>query len=418
MDTIKKQLVWLFYFCRFVKRQFVARRGLQNASSLAYTTLLSIVPLVGVLFSFFGNYPVFREIVENVQDFVFVSFVPGFGFGGTIQKYLIGFSVNASKLTATGIVLLVIIALMMMSTIESALNHIWNVMTRRNAVARFTVYWSILTVGPILVGFGLYSTSYLLATPVISSVDSALMLKSRVLTITPFITSSVAFTLMYILVPNCRVNRRYAAIGGVIAALLFELAKYGFGSYIKAVPTYQAIYGAVAVIPIFLIWIYVSWLIVLLGAQIAYSLSVFRLVDADRKLDRSMWEFTDVYKIVAELWQAQRTGKELTSHQLWRTLDIPHLMINQILALLQDRDWVHRTSSGAWILKRDLGEMTLLDLYRVLPCKFPEQVDKTTNRYLKTLQPAIKSHEEGMQQTLDVPLSTLLRETLPPAGKD
>ena len=235
LEVLKKGVVWLFYFCWFAVRQFSQRRGFQNASSLAYTTLLSIVPLVGVMFSFFGDLPVFKEVSELVQEFVFGNFVPA--FGQTVQEYLIKFSVKASQLTVTGIAALILIALLMMSTIESSLNHIWNVLSRRKAMSRFLTYWAILTVGPILVGAGLYSTSYLLALPVVSSVDSSLMIKGKILTLMPFITTSLAFTLMYILIPNCYVNRRNAIIGGLVAALFFEMAKYAFGLYVKAVPS-------------------------------------------------------------------------------------------------------------------------------------------------------------------------------------
>ncbi len=253
--------------------QFLKRRGFQTASSLAYTTLLSLVPLIAVMFSFFSHMPVFKDINEVIQEFVFNNFVPA--FGSTVQDYLIDFSMKASQLTTTGICILIIIALMLMATIDSALNHIWHVSDKRNPTTRFLIYWAILTLGPILLGVGLYSTSYILALPVVDTVDASLQFKTHLLTLTPFITTSIAFFLLYVLVPNCDVKVRNAVIGGIMAALLFELAKFGFGFYVKAVPT-EAIYGALAVMPVFLIWIYLSWVIVLLGAQMAYTLSVFK----------------------------------------------------------------------------------------------------------------------------------------------
>jgi len=409
LEKIRTAFIWLYYFCRFVIRQFVARRGLQTASSLAYTTLLSIVPLVGVVFSFFGNLPLFKDISDIIREFVFGNFVPA--FGQTIEEYLIGFSVKASQLTATGIAALVLIALLMMSTIESALNHIWNVLVRRKSVARFLVYWAILTLGPVLIGTGLYTTSYLLALPVISSVDESLMITSRLLVLLPVLTTGAAFSFMYILVPNCYVNWRNAVIGGVTAALFFELAKYSFGVYVKSVPAYQVIYGAIAVIPMFLIWVYVSWLIVLLGAQIAYSLSVFRLDDAIEKRDKHQWEFFDAFRIIAELWQAQKDGKQLTSVQIKRRgIRIPHLMQNEILELFRKANWVHRTSAGTWILSRDVNELTLLDLYQLLPCKFPEKITNPSNKWHKILVDVINSYSDKQQQHLSVSLGELFRK--------
>lgn len=418
MDTtrIKTSLVWLYYFSRFVLDQFSGHRGFQSASSLAYTTLLSIVPLVGVIFSFFGDLPLFREISDTLQEFIFGNFVPAFGH--TIREYLINFSVNASKLTITGIVVLVIIALMMMATIETAINHIWNVFSRRNALARFLIYWTILTLGPVLVGIGMYSTSYILALPLVSTVDSTLALKQTLFTFMPFFTSTIAFTLMYILVPNCRVLVRYALAGAVFAALLFELAKFGFAIYVRAVPTYEMIYGAIAAIPMFLIWIYLSWLIILMGAQVAYCLSVFRLVDAEGRRYKTDWEFVDAYKIIAELWQAQRQDEQLSSIQLKRRgLNIPHLMMNRILETLKKAHWVHRTSSGKWLLLRDLNDVTLLDLHRLLPCKFPLSIEESTDRYLRSLQKVVNRHSAALEKELSVPIGEVLRQ-VESAGED
>jgi len=238
---------------------------------LAYTTLLSIVPLVGVMFSLFGDLPVFNDINQIIEEFVFANFVPE--FGRTVQGYLIEFSLNASQMTHTGIMALIVIALLMMWGIESAINQAWDIPVSRNPAKRFLIYLAILTLGPVLLGIGLYSTSYLLALPVLRDVDSSLMLKARLLTVLPFLTTTLAFTLLYHLVPNRPGIRHHALAGGVFAAVCFEFAKFSFGLYVKAVPTYEVIYGALAVVPMFLVWIYFSWVIVLLGAQVACCLS-------------------------------------------------------------------------------------------------------------------------------------------------
>ena len=313
-SIVTSSAIWLLSFVRYVFQQFFAGRTMQSASSLAYTTLLSLVPLIAVMFSFFSNLTVFKDLSEIIQEFVFNNFVPS--FGQTIRDYLINSSIKASQLTTTGIILLVIIALMLMSTINSALDNIWHITKRRRLIARFLVYWAVLTLGPVLIGVGLYSTSYLLALPLIENVDSAIRIKSRLLALMPFFTTSIAFTLLYVLVPNTEVNKRHAITGGVAAAILFEMAKYAFGLYVTAVPTYTMIYGAIAVIPMFLIWIYVSWLIVLFGAQISYSLSVFRIEDIGKHHSEIRWGFLDAYQIIGELWLAQKQGTGRSVMQL------------------------------------------------------------------------------------------------------
>jgi len=401
-------VVWLFYFVRYVFQQFFAGRTMQSASSLAYTTLLSLVPLIAVMFSFFSNMPVFKDISEIIQEFVFNNFVPS--FGQTIRDYLISFSIKASQLTTTGIILLVIIALMLMHTINRALDNIWQIRKQRHLIARFLVYWAILTLGPVLIGIGLYSTSYLLALPMLENVDSAINIKSRLLTLMPFITSSIAFTLLYVLVPNTHVNRRHAIAGGVTAAVLFELAKYTFGLYVKAVPTYTLIYGAMAVIPMFLIWIYVSWLIVLLGAQISYSLSVFRMEDVGKHHSESRWGFLDAYQIIGELWLAQKQGTGRSVMQLKKSgVRVSHVSMNEIFGILIKANWVKRNSSGQWHLIRDLGELTLMDLYKILPCKLPDNMDRPANKWQKSLQGVLADCDAGMAVALAIPVSKALR---------
>jgi len=376
---------------------------MQSASSLAYTTLLSLVPLIAVMFSFFSNLPVFKDLSEIIQEFVFNNFVPS--FGQTIRDYLINFSIKASRLTTTGIVVLVIIALMLMSTINSALDNIWQINKRRRLVARFLVYWAILTLGPVLIGVGFYSTSYLLTLPLVDRVDTA-----RLLTLMPFYTSSIAFTLLYVLVPNTHVNRRHAITGGITAAVLFELAKYTFGLYVKAVPTYTVIYGAVAVIPMFLIWIYVSWLIVLFGAQISYSLSVFRMEDVGKHHSESRWGFLDAYQVIGELWLAQKQGTGRSVMQLKKSgVRISHASMNIIFDILVKANWIKRNSLGQWCLIRDLGELTLMDLYKLLPCKLPTNMDRPANKWQKSLKGVLADSDASLAVSLAIPVSKALK---------
>lgn len=407
-SIFKSGVIWLFCFVRYVFQQFFASRTMQSASSLAYTTLLSLVPLIAVMFSFFSNMPVFKDLSEIIQEFVFNNFVPS--FGQTIRDYLIDFSIKASQLTTTGIILLVIIALMLMSTINSALDNIWHINKRRHLIARFLVYWAILTLGPVLIGVGLYSTSYLLALPLIENVDSAIRIKSRLLAFMPFFTTSIAFTLLYVLVPNTHVNRRHAITGGVAAAVLFELAKYTFGVYVKAVSTYTMIYGAIAVIPMFLIWIYVSWLIVLLGAQISYSLSVFRMEDIGKHHSESRWGFLDAYQIIGELWLAQKQGTGRSVMQLKKSgVRISHASMNVIFDVLVKANWIKRNSLGQWCLIRDLGELTLLDLYKILPCKLPDNMDRPANKWQKSLQGVLADSDASLAVALAIPVNKALK---------
>ncbi len=412
-NTVKERLLnaltWLLHFCRFLWRRFIEQRGLQTASSLAYVTLLSLVPLFTVMFGFIGGLPVFEKLSSEIQSFMFSNFVPA--FSDAIAQSLLAFSEKARQLTFTGTLVLVLIALMLIATIDDALNKVWHVKSRRNPLASFLVYWAVLTLGPLLVGVGLVSTSYLLSLPLLDDVYSAFSLKARLLRIMPFISTSIAFTLLYILVPNCYVNKRHALISGIIAAILFELAKFGFGIYVTAMPSYQAIYGAIAVIPIFLIWIYLSWVVLILGAHINYCLSNF---DRQDLINGSVsdWDLTHVYRIIGELWLAQKRGDALSVQALKRKgVRLPQNRITEILDILQQGRCVRRTSGGQYMLSRDMDDVSVADLHRLLPCKlFNRDRLVDGDPWEASLTSLFDSYRSGMDEVLSTSLADLLKE--------
>jgi len=411
-DSMQYTCLWLFYFSRFSIRQFYRQRGFQIAASLAYATLLALVPLITVMFGFLGGLSVFENMGDSIQTFIFNNFAPT--FGDSVRQYLDEFSQKASKLTTTGIIVLVAIALMLMATIDSALNSIWHVRRRRNPVARFLVYWAVISLGPILLGIGLVSTSYILSTSVVSEVDVSLGVdfKNKLLSSVPFLTTSVAFTLIYVLIPNCYVSRRNALIGGVIAAVLFELAKYGFGIYVKSVPTYEAIYGAIAIIPTFLIWMYMSWVIVILGAHITFCLSAFRMEFEEQATKGSDWNFVDAYILLCGLWRAQKRGLPLSSVNIKQYgIKLPHFQVSEIMELLMAANWVQGSAGGAWMLCRDLAEVTVMDLYRIIPRRLPlKDSTQSSDKWTNQLHDLLTQQNKDLETLLAIPLRDLLMQ--------
>ena len=408
INYIKSGVIKTFYFCRYFLRHFSNLRGMQTASSLAYTTLLSIVPLVTVMFGLFGKISVLQEFSTAIQDFAFNNFVPEFGMA--IQEYIGEFSTKASELTISGIMVLVLIAIMLMATIDNAFNRIWFVRNRRNPVARLLVYWAVLTMGPVLIGVGLASTSYLLSLPVVVDVDTTLDLKSRLLSWLPFLTTTTAFTLLYVLVPNCHVSKRHAVIGGIICAVLFEFAKYGFGIYVKEMPSYENIYGAIAIVPLFLIWIYVSWIIVLFGAHITFCLSSFRPQDEIENSSKGGWAFVDALHVLQYLYQAQREGRALSISQLRKGLiRLPHYQINDLLEHLKRQKWVNE-SDGSWLLSKDLKETCLFDLHKILPVRLPATRDELKNDQLSShLKLHLSDYHKQVEEHLSVSIAEFLK---------
>jgi len=366
LKLLRFYLLWGFYFIRFAVRRFYQQRGLQIASSLAYTALLSLVPLVTVVFGILGGLPYFSGLQGSVQSFISSNFMPA--FGDTVWNHLNVFSSRASDLTITGIVILVLIALLLMATIENAFNIIWHVRSRRRPAARFLVYWTILTLGPLLAATGILAASYLFSLELFNQMGGVYGMREELISWLPFITAVFAFTLLYLLVPNCRVERRHALTGALLAALLFEGAKAGFRIYLKSVPTYQIIYGAIAVIPVFLIWVYISWVIVILGAHFTFCLSAFSLEAERRGSKDAEWTFLDAARVVRVLWTAQKQGLPVSAHECRRRgIDLPLHQINQIMERLVEFRWAHPSGAGAWLLSRDITGHTLMDLYRIFP---------------------------------------------------
>ncbi|MGL5008138.1 MAG: virulence factor BrkB family protein [Plesiomonas sp.] len=240
-----------------------------TAGYLAYVTLLSLVPLVTVIFSVFTAFPVFVGITDKVKHFIFSNFVPA--TGDVVQNYLDQFVSNSSNMSAVGIIALVVTSLLLISAVDKALNAIWRSKHRRPAMVSFAVYWMILTLGPLLAGTSLVTSSYLLSLKLLTDtgINGAL---DRLLVLLPMMLSLLSFWLLYSVVPTERVATRHALSGAIFAALLFEVSKKIFTLYITFFPSYQLIYGAMAVIPILFVWVYLSWCIVLLGAEVTAAL--------------------------------------------------------------------------------------------------------------------------------------------------
>ena len=260
----------LFYFTRRVQREQIQ----VVAGYLSYVCLMSLVPLMVVMLSVMTAFPLFAELQQSIEQFVYQNFVPA--AGDVVQKYLTGFVANASKMSAVAVSFLFLAALLLISSIDNTFNKIWRVTDKRRTITSFAMYWMVLTLGPILVGASIALSSYLVSIVAVDEYD-VLGLSDIFLRILPLLSSIIAFIILYIAVPNKAVPFKFALSGAIVAGVLFELAKKAFALYITAFPSYQVIYGALATIPIIFLWVYVSWLIVLTGALITVSLQEYPL---------------------------------------------------------------------------------------------------------------------------------------------
>ena len=258
---------------RVLGRRFIEDRCMQVASSLTFTTLLALVPIVTVALTVVSAFPVFGSLIEQLHDFVVQNLLPE--SVDVITTYAQQFSKNAAHLTAVGVVFLGVTALLLMFTIEGEFNDIWRVSRPRPLLRRVLVYSAVLTIGPLFIGASLSVTSYLI-TLSLGLVDEVPGMQSALLRFVPLVLTSAAFALLYFTMPKCQVLKRDALTGGIAAGAGFEVMKHGFGFYVTHFPTYKVVYGAFAAVPIFLLWIYLSWLIILGGAVLVAALPGWR----------------------------------------------------------------------------------------------------------------------------------------------
>jgi membrane protein len=353
---------WLKAFGNHLWAHFREDRNFEAAGALSYTSLLALVPLMTVMLGVISAFPVFDRWADELEAYIFANFVPA--AGDQVRDYLHEFMERTAGLTGAGTVFLIATAILLMATIEKSLNRIWRVRSQRRPASRLVTYWAVLTLGPLLMGASLVITSYLAALPLLAPEAVRGALQVAILNITPFLVALVSFTLIFIIVPNRHVRWRHALVGALISALMFELAKGTFVWYVTNFPTYERLYGALATIPIFLVWIYVSWVVVLLGASVAAALTTFNYHRVDW-----VWsprhEMLLAIRLLGHFWQAQRRGLSLSNGELMRReLAATDVQMQRLLGCFQNAGLIQRDDDGDWLLSADLGEVTVEELYR------------------------------------------------------
>ncbi|RII83697.1 YihY family inner membrane protein [Neopusillimonas maritima] len=276
----------------------------QVASSLTFTTVLALVPMLAVFLSLFTAFPLFAEFREALENFLVNSLMPP-TVSDTVMRYLNMFAEQASGLTAIGTVFLLVVSIMLIMTIDTVLNDIWQVEQQRPLPQRILVYWAIISAGPILAGASLWATSYLAQQ---SAFDVGHIASSMriALSVIPVVITGLAFSALFVFVPNRHVFWRDALAGGFGTAIVLEIMKAGFAYYITQFPSYTVIYGAFATLPIFLLWIYLSWLAILFGATVAATLPSLRLRRWAEKRKTGA-AFIDAVRILRLLRSTQNT---------------------------------------------------------------------------------------------------------------
>ncbi len=316
-----------------------ARLGV-SASSLTFTTVLALVPLFALGLAVFSAFPVFGKFQDTIQRWLIESLVPE-SIARQVLSYLTQFSRKASRLGSVGLVAVLMSAVFLMVTIERTLGQIWGLQRQRPFAQRVLLYWSSITLGPLFLGASLAITSYV----VTASSDVVNVLPGSIrwlLDSFEFLLLIACVSGLYFYVPYTRVRWRHAITAGFLVAGALELAKKGMAIYLLQVPTYSLIYGAFAALPILLVWIYVTWLLVLLGAVLAASLPELGRQEL-RKPEGAGWTFRLALEVLGELNTAKASDRRgLSTDELAMRLRVETSELRQVLEVLRSLDWVGR----------------------------------------------------------------------------
>ena len=364
---------------RFALRRLKEERLPEVAASLTFTTALALVPVLTIAFAIFTTFPLFTTFRDSLEAY-FVQILMPKGIANTILDYLSQFAAKASRLSVVGAVFLIVTAIMMFGTVDRTLNKIWRVNTSRPFIQRMIIYWAIMTLGPLLLGASLSFASEL--SPLTGLLGRELpFLRTLLLVMLSLSLSTLAFSLLYLTVPNRVVDWRDAAIGGLVAATAFEITRRLFTFFIVQGPSssYKVVYGALAAVPIFLIWVYLFWLITLAGAVIAAALPVVKYERWWHKPSPGS-EFIDAMNVLKVMVEAREGSAAVDALRLRELTRLGFEESESLLQRMLKVGWVGRVKSESttswqlsrkhrkqdrWVLLANTNTLTVSDVYQL-----------------------------------------------------
>ena len=355
-------------FGRFVLKRFLGDRLFEAAGALSYTTAFALVPLSMVVFGVLSAFPVFNQWSESLTTYIFANFVPS--AAKAVSGYLTDFSANTSKLTAAGALALIVSLLVTLTSVEAVFNRIWRVPTARPKFGRFLVYWTVLTLGALVAATSLALLTRFFALAIFETVPGR-WLEALLLRVTPMAIELLAFAAIFKVVPHRTVKWRHAFAGAALSVFLFECVKSGLALYLGSFDSYQKIYGAIAFVPILMLWIFLGWSSILFGASFASSMSAFRYQPVALRLPHG-YEMYGLLRVLGRFHQARARGKGLHSDEIQQLEPIlTDSLVQDLLGQMAAINVLSRAEGGEWLLARDLDDVTLGELYEAAQLRVP-----------------------------------------------
>jgi len=371
LPALKRHAMHLLRFLHRVGGRFVQDQCIQRASALAYASLLAIVPLVALGVSVFTSFHAFDVVAGRIRDMLLSNLLPT--SHEVVENYLSGVANKTTALSIFGIIGLLVTSMALLNTMEEAFNYIWRITRTRPWLSRFTAFWATLTLAPVLIGASITITSYFAALPVLRDVTAHAATLQKAPFLIPWMMSSLAMATLYMVLPNTRVPFRFAISGGLIAGALFELTKDGFAFYVTELAHYERLYGALGTLPIFLIWLYLIWVVVLLGSEIVFCLQ--HPEQSHKKnvafVQSGVQQFF-AHLILVRAAEALQDGRMLHMDTLTRETEVPDNILQEWLDTLCKKGLLRAISDNgmeAWVPGMDAARLYLTEVYDALAGK-------------------------------------------------
>lgn len=412
MNLLKKlpfyDKTW-FQFIFFVLRRFEADRCREQAGSLTYTTLFAVVPMLTVFLVIISSIKALEPARQQLQQMIYSNFLPKTSIA--FDKAFNVFTENSSNLTVIGVLFLFITTVMMLTSIETVFNRIWRVTDTRSGIVGFMRYWTIISLGPILLGSAFAISSTLASMSILSNsfggyqLDWAFLLKML-----SFGLTILGFFILYWTIPNRTVPIRAAMIAGLFGAVVFELLKHLFGFVMTNFTSYTIVYGAFAAVPIFLLWIFLSWNIVLLGVEISYALTAFHAHQTQNRHPVLM-----LLDLLQLFYKKQKIGEVVTDAEALDIIGRSEIgRWPSYVSMLEKQNLIRRTDNNEYVLARNLDTIDFWTFYQSLPYPLPRRSEMgtipTDGHWMQRIAPALIESDEYLAAKLSVPLSTILDE--------
>ena len=372
-------------------------------------SLFALVPLLTVVYTMASAIPAFQGLEGTIQAFLFENLMPD--TNSEIQDYLSDFSRQAKNLTGFGIAFLVVTAVLMLRNVEKAFNQIWRTRENRSAVSSFLLYWAVLGLTPLTIGLALAISTYLNSFASRFGSMDVMGVGATLLQTAPLLLSTAGFSLIYVAVPNCRVPFRHAVIGGFAAALAFNIARSAFTGLVAG-SSYTLIYGAFAAVPLFLLWIYLSWNIVLMGGVLVHSLSAYQSIE-----EASRPTLLKALDVLFLLWQKQETGGYVREIELLNEkYTIARGLDSETWSYLRDTFLEHKlvaqNERGHYLLSRDLHTVPFWQLKEWINEELPLSKDDMTSQFdwQEKAYTMLRHQRSQQRESLNISLAELFSQ--------